>query len=289
MDASALLKKVRLIELKFKSISRNILSGEYHSAFRGLGMSFREVRSYQYGDDIRHVDWNVTARAREPFVKVFEEEREQVLMFLMDVSASTLFGSGEQRKSELMTEICAMLAFSAIQHNDKVGVILFSDKIEQFIPPRKGRFHVFRIIHQLLTYRGESTGTSISEALTYLTRVLKKKAICFVISDFQSTGYELALKIASAKHDIIGIRISDPREASLPRIGLMHIRDPETGCRGWMDTLDPASASAYVEKYRRNSADFQRIFRKYNTGMIEVSIGQPYVGALCHFFRKRTP
>ncbi len=283
----AILKKVRRIELKIKSLSKNIFSGEYHSAFKGRGMSFSEVRSYQYGDDVRNIDWNVTARANEPFVKIFEEERELTIMILVDVSGSSYFGSKYQLKSEIYTEICAMLAFSASQNNDKVGVLLFSDKIEKFIPPKKGKQHILRIIRELLDFTPDTSGTNIGMALQYLTNILKKKAICFVLSDFQAGDYETALKIASKKHDIIGFRISDPREAELPDIGLMRIRDPETGETGWIDTHDRETMASYKMKFRQNKDAFYRHFKKSKTGIIDMNIEESYVLALLQFFKKR--
>lgn len=287
METADLLKKVRRIELKIKSLSKNIFSGEYHSAFKGRGMSFSEVRSYQYGDDVRNIDWNVTARANEPFVKIFEEERELTLMILVDVSGSSYFGSKYQLKSEIYTEICAMLSFSASQNNDKVGVLLFSDKIEKFIPPKKGKQHILRIIRELLDFTPDTSGTNIGLALQYLTNILKKKAICFVLSDFQAMDYEIALKIASKKHDIIGFRISDPREAELPDIGLMRIRDPETGETGWIDTHDREAMASYKLKFRQNKDAFYRHFKKSKTGIIDMNIEDSYVLALLQFFKKR--
>jgi len=287
METADLLKKVRRIELKIKSLSKNIFSGEYHSAFKGRGMSFSEVRSYQYGDDVRNIDWNVTARANEPFVKIFEEERELTIMILVDVSGSSYFGSKYQLKSEIYTEICAMLAFSASQNNDKVGVLLFSDKIEKFIPPKKGKQHILRIIRELLDFTPDTSGTNIGMALQYLTNILKKKAICFVLSDFQAGDYEIALKIASKKHDIIGFRISDPREAELPDIGLMRIRDPETGETGWIDTHDREAMASYKMKFSQNKDAFYRHFKKSKTGIIDMNIEESYVLALLQFFKKR--
>lgn len=287
METADLLKKVRRIELKIKSLSKNIFSGEYHSAFKGRGMSFSEVRSYHYGDDVRNIDWNVTARANEPFVKIFEEERELTIMILVDVSGSSYFGSKYQLKSEIYTEICAMLAFSASQNNDKVGVLLFSDKIEKFIPPKKGKQHILRIIRELLDFTPDTSGTNIGMALQYLTNILKKKAICFVLSDFQAGDYETALKIASKKHDIIGFRISDPREAELPDIGLMRIRDPETGETGWIDTHDRETMASYKMKFRQNKDAFYRHFKKSKTGIIDMNIEESYVLALLQFFKKR--
>ena len=287
MDTAELLKKVRRIELKIKSLSKNIFSGEYHSAFKGRGMSFSEVRSYQYGDDVRNIDWNVTARANEPFVIIFEEERELTIMILVDVSGSSSFGSKLQRKSEVFTEICAMLAFSASQNNDKVGVILFSDKIEKFIPPKKGKQHTLRIIRELLDFTPDTSGTDIALALQYLTNILKKKAICFILSDFQADNYETALKIASKKHDIIGFRVSDPLEAELPDVGLLQIRDPETGETGWIDTHDRDALASYNLTFKKNKDAFYRHFKKSKTGVIDMSIQDSYVLALLQFFKKR--
>lgn len=287
METAELLKKVRRIELKIKSLSKNIFSGEYHSAFKGRGMSFSEVRSYQYGDDVRNIDWNVTARANEPFVKIFEEERELTLMILVDVSGSSSFGSKNQRKSEVFTEICAMLAFSASQNNDKVGVILFSDKIEKFIPPKKGKQHILRIIRELLDFTPNNSGTDIGFALQYLSNILKKKAICFVLSDFQADNYDTALKIASRKHDIIGFRVADPLEAELPAVGLLRVKDPETGETGWIDTHDKETMRTYKLKFQKNKDAFYRHFKKSKTGVIDIGIEESYVLALLQFFKKR--
>jgi uncharacterized protein (DUF58 family) len=250
-------------------------------------MSFSEVRSYQYGDDVRNIDWNVTARANEPFVKIFEEERELTLMILVDVSGSSSFGSKKQKKYEVFTEICAMLAFSANQNNDKVGVILFSDKIEKFIPPQKGKLHILKIIRELLDFSPGTAGTNIGFALQYLTNILKKKAICFLLSDFQDDHYETALNIASKKHDIIGFRVSDPLEKEIPDVGLMHLRDPETGKTGWLDTHDRMTRRAYNLKYLKNKEAFNRHFKKSKTGVIDIGVEDSYVLALLQFFKKR--
>jgi len=229
MDTKELLKKVRKIEIKTRRLSDHIFGGEYHSTFKGRGMTFSEVRQYQFGDDVRSIDWNVTARYNEPYVKVFEEERELTMMLLVDVSGSEFFGTQEQFKNEVITEIAATLAFSATQNNDKIGLILFTDKIELYIPPKKGRSHVLRIIRELIEFAPEHKGTNINEALRFLSSVMKKKAIAFMLSDFMDTGYEKTLKIASSKHDLTGIRIYDRHEKSLPNLGVVQMKDEETG------------------------------------------------------------
>ena len=237
METAELLKKVRRIEIKTRGLSRNIFAGEYHTAFKGKGMTFAEVREYQYGDDIRSIDWNVTARFRHPYVKVFEEERELTLMLLIDVSASRVFGTTSMLKKDVITEIAATLAFSAIQNNDKVGVIFFSDRIEKFIPPQKGRKHILYIIRELIEFQPESTQTNIGNALKYLTNVIKKRCTSFLISDFIDTNdYENPLMVASRKHDIAVLKVYDRRDAELPPVGLIRVKDAETGKRIWVDT-----------------------------------------------------
>jgi uncharacterized protein (DUF58 family) len=237
MDTKALLKKVRKIEIKTRRLSDHVFGGEYHSTFKGRGMTFSEVRQYQFGDDVRSIDWNVTARYNEPFVKVFEEERELTLMLVVDVSGSEAFGTQIQFKRDLITEIAATLAFSALQNNDKVGLILFSDQVELFIPPKKGRSHILRIIRELLEFEPESKKTSISTALEFLSGVLKKKAIVFVLSDFMDKNYEKTLRISAKKHDLTGIRVFDPVETKLPNLGIVPLRDAETGMVRWISTF----------------------------------------------------
>jgi uncharacterized protein (DUF58 family) len=236
MDTKALLKKVRKIEIKTRRLSDHVFGGEYHSTFKGRGMTFSEVRQYQFGDDVRAIDWNVTARYNEPFVKVFEEERELTLMLVVDVSGSESFGTKTQFKREILTEIAATLAFSALQNNDKVGLALFSDQIELFIPPKKGRSHILRIIRELLEFEPKSRQTNISTALEFLSGVLKKKAIVFMLSDFMDNGYEKTLRITAKKHDLTGIRVYDPVETKLPKLGIVPMRDAETGAIRWINT-----------------------------------------------------
>lgn len=287
METSELLKKVRKIEIKTKGLSRHIFSGEYHSAFKGRGMSFSEVRNYQYGDDIRNIDWNVTARTGDPHVKIFEEERELTVMLLVDVSRSSLFGSVAQVKAEIIIEICALLAFSAITNNDKVGVLLFSDRIERFIPPKKGKSHILRIIRELLDCEPAGHGTDIGLALDYLNNVLKKRAICFVISDFITEGYEKPLQIAARRHDMIGIRVTDPREAELPAVGLLRALDAETGEELWLDTGAKALRERYAQRYADQYQYFRSIFLKNGADIVDIPVDRPYIQTLLQFFQKR--
>ena len=249
METSELLKRVRKIEIKTRGLSKNIFAGEYHSAFKGRGMTFSEVREYQYGDDIRNIDWNVTARHNRPYVKIFEEERELTVMLMIDVSASRNFGTISKLKKNQITEIAAVLAFSAIQNNDKIGVIFFSDKIEKFIPPKKGRTHILHIIRELIDFYPEDKQTDIEQALEYMTNSIKKRCTCFVISDFiDEHDFAHALAIANRKHDVVALRVYDPRENQLPPVGMMYLRDAETGEQMWVDTSDKKLREAY-EKY----------------------------------------
>lgn len=287
MIDSDLLKKVRKIEIKTKGLSKHLFSGEYHSAFKGRGMAFSEVREYQFGDDIRNIDWNVTARLNHPYVKVFEEERELTVMLLVDVSGSNSFGTRVQFKEELLAEIAAILAFSAIQNNDKVGVIFFSDKIEKFISPKKGSTHILRIIRELIDFKPDNTKTDIIEALRYLTNVIKKKSTAFILSDFYDTGYEDALKIASKKHDIVSIRITDDREKALPDLGLVKIYDPETQQTLWVDTSSTEVRNNFADAYRQHSNYVNEVFRKYGIDNVEISTGQDYVKQLMRLFKQR--
>ncbi len=287
MIDSDLLKKVRKIEIKTKGLSKHLFSGEYHSAFKGRGMAFSEVREYQFGDDIRNIDWNVTARLNHPYVKVFEEERELTVMLLVDVSGSNRFGTRVQFKEELLAEIAAILAFSAIQNNDKVGVIFFSDKIEKFISPKKGSTHILRIIRELIDFKPDNTKTDITEALRYLTNVIKKKSTAFILSDFYDTGYEDALKIASKKHDIVSIRITDDREKALPDLGMVKIYDPETQQTLWVDTSSTEVRNNFADAYRQHSNYVNEVFRKYGIDNVEISTGQDYVKQLMRLFKQR--
>ena len=287
METSELLKKVRKIEIKTKGLSKHLFSGEYHSTFKGRGMSFSEVRSYQYGDDVRNIDWNVTARTGEPHIKVFEEERELTVILLIDVSQSSFFGTREQFKNEILTEICALLAFSAINNNDKVGVIFFTSEIEKFIPPKKGRQHILRIIRELIDFQPREKGTNLGSALEYFTNVIKKRSICFILSDFITAGYHNPLRIAARRHDVIGVHLFDPREKELPNIGLIRAFDPETGKVGWLDTSSKAVRKNYEEWYANNLQYFKSGFLKSGADTVSIQTDDSYVNALLKFFQKR--
>jgi uncharacterized protein (DUF58 family) len=287
METAELLKKVRKIEIRTKGLVNQIFSGEYHSVFKGRGMAFSEVREYQFGDDIRAIDWNVSARFNHPFVKVYEEERELTVMFLVDVSGSGEFGTVNQMKRETAAELSAVLAFSALKNNDKVGVIAFSDTIEMFIPPKKGRTHILRIVRELLDFKPSNRLTNIGEGLRYLTSAIKKRSIAFLISDFLGENYEDALKIAARKHDLIGVRLFDPREISLPNIGLMHVVDAETGENVWVDTSDKRITDRYASWWKRKGDERIRMFRKNGVDAIDIRIDQSYIQPLINFFRAR--
>lgn len=287
METTDLIKKVRKIEIKTRGISNDVFSGQYHSAFKGRGMAFSEVREYQPGDDIRSIDWNVTARFNHPYVKIFDEERELTVMLLIDVSGSNEFGTQQMLKEELMTEISAVLAFSAINNNDKVGVIFFSDKIEKFIPPKKGRSHILRIIRELIDFKPESRRTNISEALRYLTNVLKKRAIVFVISDFVDNDFSKALQIANNKHDVVAIRVNDEREGKLPSIGLVNMKDAETGELVLVDTSSKRVRDHYEKWWKKTFLISRDQFRKSGVDFIDVSTNQDYVRPLMNLFRRR--
>ena len=287
METKELLKKVRKIEIKSRRLSDNIFGGEYHSTFKGRGMTFSEVRQYQYGDDIRNIDWNVTARYNEPFVKVFEEERELTLMLMVDVSGSKHFGTQGQFKRDEITEIAATLSFSAMQNNDKVGIILFSDQVELYIPPKKGRSHVLRIIRELLEYQPKSKKTKISAALEFLSGVLKKKAIVFLMSDFMDSDYEKTLRIAAKKHDLTGIRIYDRYEESIPNIGLVPMIDNETGAIKWINTKSLGVRKAYEKNYQNQAAFFENLFLKNGAGALHCRLDESYVKKLLNYFKSR--
>jgi len=287
METSELLKKVRKIEIKTKGLSRHIFTGEYHSAFKGRGMSFSEVRDYQYGDDVRNIDWNVTARIGTPHVKVFEEERELTVMILVDVSRSSLFGTVKQLKSEVIIEICALLAFSAINNNDKVGVIFFSNQIEKFIPPKKGRQHILRIIRELLDFEPEQQGTDIGLAMEYFNNVIKKRSICFVLSDFLSQTYEKPLRVAARRHDIIGVHVSDRREQELPNVGLVRATDAETGAVHWLDTGSRKVRKDYAQWHQDHLQYFTSVFQKSGADRVSILTNESYVNALLKFFQGR--
>ena len=287
METQELIKKVRKIEIKTRGLSNQIFSGEYHSAFKGRGMAFSEVREYTPGDEIRTIDWNVTARFNHPYVKVFEEERELTVMLLVDMSGSGAFGTKKQFKRELVTELCAVLAFSAIQNNDKVGVIFFSDQIEKFIPPKKGRSHILMIIRELINFEPENHGTNIREALKYFTGVIKKHCTAFVISDFMDQGFENAMKIANKKHDLVALRIYDQREDEIPEIGLVQMHDTESGKVKWVDT----SNKTFQQKYKANALKrndiLNDIFRKSGVDAVKIATHQSYVQPLMGMFKKR--
>ncbi len=288
MEAQEIFKKVRKIEIKTRGLSNQIFSGEYHSSFKGRGMAFSEVREYQYGDDIRNIDWNVTARFNHPYVKIFEEERELTVILLIDVSASNTFGTKNQLKSNLITEIAAVLSFSAIQNNDKVGVIFFSDKVEQFIPPKKGTSHILRIIRELIDFKAESKGTDIAEALRFFTNAIKKKSTAFLISDFMDEGFEKALQIANHKHDLIAVRVTDKREIELPNVGLLRAMDPETGKVRWIDTNSKRARMNYNKWAAEKTRQLDAAFSRYGVDMARVYTGQDYVKPLMNLFKKRS-
>lgn len=287
MDTKEILKKVRKIEIKTRRLSDHIFSGEYHTSFKGRGMTFSEVRQYQYGDDVRAIDWNVTARYNEPFVKVFEEERELTMMLMVDISGSESFGTKNQLKRDMVTEIAATLAFSATQNNDKIGLLLFSDQIELFIPPKKGKSHVLRIIRELIEFESKSKKTDLSQALKYLSSVLKKKAIVFLISDFMVKDYEHTLKIASKRHDVTGIRVFDQREESIPNIGVVNMLDAETGEILLVDTTSNKVRIHYEKYYRENVNYFKDIFSKCGAGTISSRVDESYVTKLLGYFKAR--
>ena len=288
VEATELIKRVRKIEIKTKGLSQHIFAGEYHSAFKGKGIAFSEVREYQYGDDIRNVDWNVTARFNHPYIKVFEEERELTVVLLVDVSGSRFFGTLSQLKMNVITEISAVLSFSAIQNNDKVGVILFSDKIEKFIPPKKGKQHILRIIRELLDFRPENRKTSITEALRFLSNAIKKRSIVFLISDFMDYQFEDALRIAAKRHDLVGLHIYDIRETELPDIGLMNIVDAETGKEILVDTSSRYIRNTYKNTWKKRTDDLNEIFLKLGVDTASISTDEDYVRPLINLFKKRT-
>jgi len=287
MDTKELLKKVRKIEIKTKRLSNHIFSGEYHSSFKGRGMTFSEVRQYQYGDDIRNIDWNVTARYNEAHVKVFEEERELTMVLMVDISGSESFGSKNQFKKDIVTEIAATMAFSATQNNDKIGLILFSDTVELYIPPKKGRSHVLRIIRELIEFEPKSNKTDIAQALKFLSGTQKKKAIIFMISDFMSDSYEHTLKIASKKHDITGVRVYDIREERIPNLGMVPMLDAETGKIQLVDTGSKTVRMNYEKHYQDKLNYFKDTFRKSGAGIVNTRVDENYVTKLLGYFKSR--
>jgi uncharacterized protein (DUF58 family) len=283
-----ILKQVRRIEISTRGLVNEVFSGEYHSVFKGRGMNFAEVREYQYGDDIRNIDWNVTARSGSPFVKVFEEERELTVMLVVDVSASGDFGTrGGRMKGEVAVEICALLAFAAIKNNDKVGLIIFSDHVEKLVPPRKGRRHVLRVLRELLYHRPEGRGTDINAALEYLTHVQRKRAVTFLVSDFRDEGFERALAVVGRRHDLIAVRLGDVRERGLPPLGLLELEDPETGERVVLDTSDARFRESFGAVDERRRAELDRVMRRSKVDVIDIDTGQPYVRPLMRFFEER--
>ncbi len=287
METNELLKKVRKIEIKTRGLSQNIFAGQYHTAFKGRGMTFSEVREYQYGDDVRSIDWNVTARFGRPYIKIFEEERELTVILLVDVSGSLDFGTTYQFKKGIITEVAATLAFSTIQNNDKVGAIFFSDKIEKFIPPKKGKKHVLHIIRELLVYEPDSNQTDIAGALKYFTNAIKKRSTAFIISDFMDSGFERTLSIANNKHDIAALQVYDVRETELPDVGLIKLKDAETGERIWIDTSDKRLRTAYKHKWNERQLELQKIFKQSGVDTVSMSTSDDYVKALMRLFQLR--
>lgn len=287
MDTKEILKKVRKIEIKTRRLSDHIFSGEYHTSFKGRGMTFSEVRQYQFGDDVRAIDWNVTARYNEPYIKVFEEERELTMMLMADVSGSESFGTKNQFKREIVTEIAATMAFSATQNNDKIGLILFSDEIELFIPPKKGKSHVLRIIRELIEFQPKSKKTDVSQALKFLSGVLKKKAIVFLISDFMSADYEHNLKIAAKRHDITGVRVYDQREEKIPNLGLVNMTDAETGQTMLVNTGSKQVRLEYEKYYQGKVKYFNETFSRCGAGSLSTRVDESYVTKLLGYFKSR--
>ena len=293
LSANDLLKKVRKIEIKTRALSHQIFAGEYHSAFKGRGMAFSEVREYQFGDDVRNMDWNVTARLRSPYVKVFEEERELTVVLLVDVSRSRLFGTAGASRKDVLAEIAAVLSFSAILNNDKVGALFFSEKVEKFIPPKKGRSHLLHIIREIIEFEPTTDGTDISEALRYLTNAIKKKCTAFLLSDMLdvredgSPRYEEALKVAVNRHDLSVIEVYDPRERNIPDIGLVHVKDSETGKAAWINTSDRKMRLAYEEWFRNMEQSSSRLFMRFNVDKVSIALDDDYVKGLMTLFKNR--
>lgn len=287
MDTAEILKKVRQLEIKTKGLTNHIFAGEYHSAFKGRGMSFSEVRDYQFGDDVRAIDWNVTARFNHPFIKVFEEERELTVMLLVDVSESETFGTTRQTKRSLVTELCAVLAFSAIKNNDKVGVIFFSDGMEKYIPPKKGKSHILFIIRELLSFEPKKKGTNIAETLRFFNNAAKKKSIVFLLSDFFSGNYQDALNIAGKRHDVVGVQVYDRRDKELPDAGLIRMTDAETGVSQWVDTSDRKVREYYDRQFQQHAQYCRNAFMKSGSELISIRTDEDYVKALQTFFLNR--
>lgn len=287
METQELIKKVRKVEIKTRGLSKQLFSGEYHSAFKGRGMAFSEVRNYYPGDEIRTIDWNVTARTGEPYVKVFEEERELTLMLIVDISASENFGTKESFKRELITELCAILSFSAIQNNDKIGLILFSDSVEKYIPPKKGKSHVLRIIRELIDFQPQNKGTNISAAMEYFNSIIKKRSIAFVMSDFMDTEFMTPMKIAGRKHDTIAVQIYDQFENQLPNLGLISLKDPETGKINWVDLSSRKNREKYSNWWNERQSFIESSFLRSNVDHIKLETGENYIVPLQRFFKMR--
>ena len=287
VEATELLKRVRKIEIKTRGLSKNIFAGEYHTAFKGRGMAFSEVREYQYGDDIRNIDWNVTARFSHPFVKIYEEERELTVILLVDVSGSRNFGTRTQLKKNMITEISAVLAFSAIQNNDKIGMIMFSDQVEKFIPPKKGRQHILRIIRELIDYKPSHPGTNITEGLRYFTNAIKKRSTAFLISDFIDNDYEEALRIANKRHDLIALNIYDERETMLPIAGMLRLKDAETGKMLWVDTGSRRIREKYLDWWREQNGRFRDLMLRTGIDAVSIRTDEDYVKPLMNLFKRR--
>lgn len=287
MDATELVKKVRLIAIRSRRLSNNAFAGQYHSAFKGKGMTFSEVREYLYGDDVRSIDWNVTARFNHPYVKLFEEERELTTMLLIDVSASNLFGTHGRSKQELISELAGLLSFSAMKNNDKVGVIFFSDRIEKFIPPKKGQSHAMLIIRELLSYQPTGSQTNMATALAYMSKVVRKRSIAFLISDFLDQGYEDEFRLAARKHDLVAIRISDPSESSLPLTGLVYATDPESGNDMLINTSSPEFRAAHAQWWRNSRMTLNSLAMKTSVDVVDISCVGDYIPPLVKLFKKR--
>jgi uncharacterized protein (DUF58 family) len=287
MDTAELLKRVRKVEIKTRGLTKHLFTGGYHSAFKGRGMSFSEVRQYHFGDDVRAIDWNVTARTGEPHVKIFEEERELTVMLMVDVSGSSFFGSTGTLKQEMLTELCAVLAFSANANNDKVGLLLFSDRQEIYLPPKNGRQHTLRIIRELLHVPPSDRGTDLAAAIQFTRNVLKKKSVCFVLSDFLGEGYQSSLRVLARRHDVVGIHCWDRLERELPDVGLLHLRDAESAEISWVDTTDPQVRRQYTRRFDENRALASANFHRSGADFLSLPTSAPYTAALLHFFEKR--
>ncbi len=287
MSTSSLLKKVRKIEIKTRGLSNHIFAGEYNTAFKGKGMAFSEVREYQSGDDVRSIDWNVTARYNSPYIKIFEEEREMTVMLLVDVSGSGNFGTKQQFKREIATELSAVLAFSAIKNNDKVGVIFFSDIIEEFIPPKKGKSHILRIIRQILSFKPQNKKTNISQAIEYFNNVMKKRCICFILSDYISSSFEKPLRVASKKHDVVALKVSDKREKTIPNIGIVPFKDSETEKVILLDTSSKLVRETFQKKQKEKQSEIEKLFPRCGVDLININTGEDYVKPLINFFKNR--